>query len=330
MSEVLFAQKDGLFLEALKEEVGKVFSSGDKVAIKLHMGEPGGEYFLKPKLVKRVVDVLIEIGAKPFLFDSPVRYNSRRNTVKGYHGVAKENGFTKDFLGCPVRISEDFVTVKEPHLEIQVCKELAEADGVLVLSHVKGHSCSGFGGAIKNLGMGALTKKSKGDIHEGGKPEIVGKCAHCGKCKIVCPQSAITYEEDIPKFDFEKCVGCSRCIVACKAGALSPVLKTFDALLAEGADAAVRTFKKAYYVNVIRDISQFCDCTRRENRIVLEDIGILMGRNIVAVDKASHDLIMKKAGKDLFKEINHKSPFDQIKEAEKLGMGKMSYTLRKV
>ncbi len=330
MSVVFFAEADKEFLKSFRKEAGRLFSGGDTIAIKLHMGETGGKYFLKPAFVKKIVDILRELGTMPFLFDSPVRYKSRRHTVKGYYEVAKENGFTEKFLGCPVRISEDFVTVKEPHLEVQVCKELAQADGVLVLSHVKGHSCSGFGAAIKNLGMGALTKKSKGDVHEGGKPNVVGLCAHCGRCRIVCPQGAITYRDDAPEFDLEKCVGCSKCIEVCGSRAIQPVVERFDTLLAEGADAAVKTFKKAYYVNVLRDISQFCDCTSRENEIVLGDIGILMGRDIVAVDKASHDMIMKNAGKDLFREINHKSPLAQIEETQKLGMGRMEYTLKRI
>ncbi len=331
MSEVIFTERNETFLKVLRKEIEKVFSRGEKVAIKLHMGEPGGKYFLKPDFVKKIADILKGVGCEPFLFDSPVTYNSRRNTVSGYKEVAKENGFTEGFMGCGVVISDDFIIIKEPHFDVQVCKPLADADGVLVLSHFKGHTCSAIGGCIKNLGMGALTKKTKGDIHELGKPNYVGGCVQCGVCKKICPYGCIEYSDGNPHIDLEKCVGCSKCIYNCKAEALKPRAAIFDTLLSEGAHAAWKSFKKGYCVNVVKDLSIRCDCnTSSKNVIVMEDVGFVLGKDIVSVDKAALDAVIKKSGKDIFGELHHKPPVLHVQEAERLGMGKMEYRLKKI
>jgi len=126
-------------------------------------------------------------------------------------------------------------------------------------------------------------------------------------------------------------VGCSRCVYNCKVRALRPKAAVFDALLSEGAHAAWRSFKKAYCVNVVKDLSIRCDCNATsKNVIVMDDIGIVVGKDIVSVDKAALDLVIEKAGKDIFGELHHKPPVLHMQEAEKLGMGKMGYALRRV
>ncbi|MFH1106149.1 MAG: DUF362 domain-containing protein, partial [Candidatus Aenigmatarchaeota archaeon] len=146
---------------------------------------------------------------------------------------------------------------KGKYLTYEIAKELAEADGVLVLTHVKGHTCSGFGGAIKNLGMGALSPKSKADVHEGGSPVYAGGCTLCKSCGKVCPGAAIKYTEKGPSFNYDACFGCSKCFYACKSGAIKPKTQAFDALLADAAKSALKVFKKAYFVNVLRNITSF-------------------------------------------------------------------------
>ncbi|MFH1399564.1 MAG: DUF362 domain-containing protein [Candidatus Woesearchaeota archaeon] len=327
MSEVIFFQKEDMLGDVLQQELKHVFSKGEPIAVKLHFGEPGNKTAVSPMLVKMVVDVLKAIGCKPFLFDSLVMYSSPRNNVEGYKKVAKERGFYD--LGCPVVITDDFIEVKGKDLVFQVCKPLAEAEGVLVLSHVKGHICTGFGGAIKNLGMGAVTKKTKADIHTGGEPIYDSGCTLCGACAEHCPNDNVRFDGQ-PFFDKNWCCGCSNCSIFCPHGSTVVKVDTFDYSLAEGAQAALSKFKKVYFVNVAKDITKLCDCVSDPGKPIMDDIGFILGKDIVAVEKATHDLIVEKAGRDIFEEIHHKSPLVHIKEAEKLGMGNLRYSTKMV
>jgi uncharacterized Fe-S center protein len=329
MEKLLFTKTDEAFQNKLGKNLKTMFQPGESIAIKLHMGEKKNKNHLKPEFVRKVVDVLKRIGCKPFLFDSPVMYGGNRGTVEGYKKQNQEIGFTEQVVGCPVIIDNDHVEVKGKHMTYQVCKRLAEADGVLVLTHFKGHTSSGIGGSIKNLGMGALTKASKKATHEGAmpRPELSGKCILCKKCLEVCPQKCITYNETGPVFDYDRCYGGSKCIQNCPQKCLKPKVAEFDILLADGGGAALSKFKKAYFVNVLRGISDACDCHNGPVKVLMSDIGILMGRDIVAIDKASVDMINKKAGKPIFDEIWHKDSEIMIRTAEQLGMGKMDYNI---
>ncbi len=316
-----------LFKRIAKEELSRHFFPNERVAIKLHMGELGNDYYLKPDFVKIIVDILKELGIEPFLFDSPVIYPGGRDTVEKYYKTAEKHGFNEDELGCRIVISNDSKLVKTENLCVEVCKPLIESDGLLVLSHVKGHMCSGFGGAIKNLGMGGVTIKTKRDIHQLASPVFVDECSGCGSCVKLCPVGAIKLKNKKANFDLENCWGCGVCIVGCPSNALKPRVASFDRLIAEGAYAVLKGIRKSYYVNVIKNITRLCDCAKDPGGIVLDDIGILLGRDIVAIEKASFDLINKKAGKDIFKELHKKSPFEHIKEAERLGLGNLNYEL---
>jgi uncharacterized protein len=331
MKEVIFLKDESLLDTELKRELPKHFKAGEKIAIKLHFGEPGNITSLRPAFVKKVVDALKALGAKPFLFDSPVSYAGPRNTVKDYEKAVITMGFGEDKIGCPSVISDSTLIVKGKGLTYGTCKTLADADGVLVLTHVKGHFCSGFGGAIKNLGMGALSKATKQDIHDGGKPKYVGGCTLCGACEKSCPLDNIRYADNRPYFDKNWCCGCSDCVYACQFGAL----KTnsgygFDYLLSEGAGAALKHFKKAYFINEVRRITKDCDCFGNPQKAITGDVGILLSDDIVAIDKASMDLINKAEGEDFFLKVHKKSPILHIKEAEKLGMGSTEYKLTKL
>lgn len=329
MPRVYFSKNvNDKFKENLKQELSKILFSGEKIAIKLHMGEPGNKYYLKPELIKKFIDLLKEIKVKPFLFDSPVMYQSPRHNPEDYKKVAKEHGFER--LGCPIVISNESIAYKTEHMEAGVCKNLVEADGMLVISHVKGHIASGFGAAIKNLGMGCVSRKTKGFIHFQARPVVLENCDGCGICIEHCPHNLMSIEDDKLKIAFSGCWGCDVCILKCPKQALKPKVASFDRLLAEGAYAVTKLVKKAYYLNCLIDISKNCDCWSSDNEIVLEDIGFLFGKDIAAIDKASFDLINKKCGKDLFYEIHKKSPLLHIKEAEKLGMGKLKYELLEI
>lgn len=315
------------FNKSLKNELKNIFNENDNVAIKLHMGEAGNKYYLKPEFVKKVVFVLNELKTKPFLFDSLVIYPGGRDTVEKYYKTAEQHGFTEENIGCPIIISNESETVKTEYLDAGVCKPLFDADGVLVLSHVKGHMCCGFGGAIKNLGMGGVIVKTKKNIHAFSSPIIAGDCIGCGVCVKTCPVGAISLKNKKVDINYSSCWGCGQCIVACPTKVLKPKKAEFDTLIAEGASAVLKNKTKRYFVNVIKDITKLCDCCSDPEGIVLDDVGIVMGKDIVAVEKASLDLINEKAGKDIFKEIHKKSPLLHIGEAERLGLGSTDYGL---
>jgi len=145
----------------------KKVKKGDSVAIKLHMGEYGNLNYVRPSIVARIVEIIKDFGGKPFLFDTIALYRAHRHSVEEYIKTSKMNGFSEDTMGCPVIISNEGITVKTkgPLKEVEVAKDLYDADAVVVLSHAKGHEMSGFGGSIKNLGMGGVTKSGKADVH---------------------------------------------------------------------------------------------------------------------------------------------------------------------
>jgi uncharacterized Fe-S center protein len=330
MSKVIFVETEESLLPALEKELAKIFGKEEKIAIKLHMGEPGNKTALKPAFVKKIVDILKKLGAEPFLFDSPVTYNSPRNTEEGYLLAAGQMGFSGSALGCKVIISDESIPLKGKELTYGVCKTLADADGVLVLTHVKGHVCTGFGGAIKNLGMGAVSKQTKCFIHDGGAPKYIGGCTMCRACQRSCPTDNIRYEKDMPFFDKTWCSGCSNCSYVCPVSAIKPALTGFDFLLSEAASLALKSFKKAYFLNVMKDITKNCDCNSDPGPIIHPDVGYVLGKDILSVEKASFDLINKAAGEDFFRRVNKKTPLLHIKEAEKLGMGSLEYKLETI
>jgi hypothetical protein len=219
-----------------------------------------------------------------------------------------------------IKTNDDFIESKGKHMRYQVCRELSDADTVLVISHVKGHVCCGFGGAIKNLGMGALTKKSKAAIHAGAKPHEKGKCISCGRCVEACPVNGIVMKDGKPKI--VSCFGCSNCSYVCPTGYMKENIAGFDDLLADGAAAAATKFKKAYYISYMINIAQQCDCIPMTKPIIAQDAGYLASSDGVAIDKAALDIITKMHGSNPFLDEYKKKGILQIKFAENYGTGK--------
>ncbi|MBN1793000.1 DUF362 domain-containing protein [Candidatus Woesearchaeota archaeon] len=310
-------------LEAELEDAG--FKQGMTVAVKLHMGE--GKGMFRPELAKRAVSVLTGLGCKPFLFDTIVMYPGPRHIKAGYKANALLHGFTENKMGCPVMISDDYVTLKTAHMDVEVSKEMAEADAMLVLTHFKGHDCASFGGSIKNLGMGCASPKSKRDQHKLGMPKVNEKCTACHICEEVCPFKVIKVKDKCV-INESRCMGCDTCYYNCPHDALE-ISVNFETLLCEAAWAALKSLegKPVYYVNDVRHITKHCDCFPFPGDPVAKDVGIVMTSDIVAADKASLDLSIKQEGKDFYKELHHHDPYLSIKEAQRQGMGKEEYSL---
>lgn len=314
---------DEKFLKQLKSELEKNFKGCKRIAVKMHFGEVGNSKAFNSKDVQPIIALLEEMKFDFFLYDSSVTYGGPRANPMTHKLLAKAKGFKN------VETGDEFIEVKGKYLIYQVCKKLTDADAVLVLTHVKGHVCTGFGGAIKNLGMGALTKKTKQDIHDGGKPLFNGQCVHCGICVKNCPINGMKLDLSKSYPIVKTCFGCSNCAYMCPNDIIKPKLASFDVLLAEGANAAQSKFKKYYYVSMINKITRQCDCMPIPGEIIAKDAGWVMCSDGVAIDQASYDLVVKNDG-EAFLKFNKKKGHHQLEAAEKLGMGKRKYVLKEL
>lgn len=326
MAEVYFFTETKKLLSAL-DILGIEDFRGKRVPVKLHMGEPGNRYYISPSVVKLVVESLEEIGAEPFLFETTVNYLGARSTREGYRQVAFRHGFGEDEMGCKVVIGEEGVKVVEGGHSFEVAKEIYESTHLIVISHVKGHVEAGFGGAIKNLSMGGVTKWTKRIIHQMGIPKLsVEECDLCGSCAEACPYQAITVDEEW-RYDRASCWGCSKCIATCPNGALSPEVMDFHKALALSAKACIRG-KRVLYINAVVNITRNCDCEADPGPIICPDIGYLASNELTAIDRASLELIDKVKPR-LFKEVNGIDPTKQVRYLEEIGFPS-SYQLRKL
>ena len=218
-------------LEKLIKEagIGNIDFQNKYAAIKIHFGEPGNLAFLRPNYAKVVADVVKELGGKPFLTDCNTLYVGRRKNALDHLDTAYENGFSPFSTGCHVLIGdglkgtdETLVPIDGDYVkEAKIGRALMDADIVISLTHFKGHESTGFGGALKNLGMGGGSRAGKMEMHNAGKPFVNQElCVGCGSCKKNCAHGAITIEDRKASIDVNKCVGCGRYIGACPVDAV--------------------------------------------------------------------------------------------------------------
>ncbi len=327
-ARVYFCQDFHRLTEATKKVLSGFYPRNSQILVKLHFGEPGNPTAFTPKDIQPIVKALKDLDLEVTLIDTPVAYHSPRNTLEGYQKVVRERGYHKL---AKVVISEKSKAVKVKDFTALVCRELLEAKNVLVISHVKGHLCAGFGGAIKNFGMGGLMIASKRTIHDFCKPKFVKKCRGCGTCARLCPFGAITMVRQEAQINLKKCAGCSICQLNCPYQVLAPKKAFFDDLLAQGAAAVINHLQKAYYINIIKNVTRKCDCDRKGSELISPDAGVLFSENPVAIDKASVELIKKiNQGKDVFLAFNHKDPHLQIQYCAKYTHKSPAYSLKKI
>lgn len=297
------------------------FSGVGTVAVKLHMGEYGNLHYVRPPLVGKIVEILKTLGNSPFLFDTPTLYSGSRGTVEGYYETARRNGFCEQVIGCPIRISDDSVQVQTDGVlgSIGMAKELVDADGIVVLSHCKGHPDLAFGGALKNLAMGGTDKETKNDLHTKPQPVMKGECTGCGVCEKLCPLGAVSVVDGVAQFNHDNCFGCGICVSSCPESALEPKVATIVELFAETCSAINKVLerKPTFYVNVLMDITPRCDCfpsgDKDEGFPICPDIGVAAAYNAATIDMASLHLIRAKCG-NLLHKMHHKDPLDLIKQ----------------
>jgi uncharacterized Fe-S center protein len=325
---------------------------GGSVAVKLHMGELGNITYIRPAFVRRVVDSVKEAGGKPFVTDTTALYPGERDTADKYLNTAAYNGFVEDSVGAPVVIADgdgDEGTsvsiesaVKGCNLkEVQIASRIYDAQFLLVLSHVKGHMLTGIGGAMKNLAMGCVTKKTKMAQHAVNRPAFdESKCDRCGLCVESCPAGAISLENGEIKQDLKKCVHCSTCLFECPDGAWfwrKGVKEQLQIYVAHAASGVLRRFEgKVGFINFIQDVTPQCDCAAPSGRPIVQDVGILASLDPVAIDKASLDLVDRAPvvvspappePPDILGQMHETDSLVQLRVAQKLGLGSLDYQL---
>lgn len=332
-------------------------------AIKIHFGEPGNLAYLRPNYAKVVVDCIKSLGGKPFLTDCNTLYVGRRKEALEHLDAAYENGYSPFSTGCHVIIADglkgtDEVYVPVPNGEIikeaKVGRALMDADIIISLSHFKGHELTGFGGAIKNIGMGGGSRAGKMEMHCEGKPSVVAeKCVGCGACRRICAHGAPVIEDKKAHIDQEKCVGCGRCLGACNFNAIIPnnwaSVDLLNKKMAEYTGAILHD-KLNFHISLIIDVSPFCDCHAENDAPIIPDIGMLASFDPVALDMACADLVNEApvaSGSYLAEQIakniveakqhdhfHNTTPITNwrvcLEHAEKIGIGHGQYELIKI
>ena len=302
---------------------------GNNVAIKVHFGEMGCNTYIDPKLVRKIYQKIESLDKKATLVECNVLYKGSRTNRTDHINTAISHGFTDmDIDILDGEKGEEFV-------EINGCKigaGIKKYDSLIVLSHFKGHGMAGFGGAIKNVGMGLGSRAGKLHMHSQIKPQIIEKnCIGCGICTKNCNVNAIEIVNNIAKIDYDKCEGCAMCIAVCPHDAASVPWdsSTNDYLqekISEYTNAVLSLFPNAVFINILQKITEQCDCMGAKQKPMMDDVGIVSSTNIVATDKASLDLA-NKFSKNKFDHINDVNKENQLKFASKLGLGESDYNL---
>jgi len=326
------------------------------VAVKIHFGEPGNMSYLRPNYSKVIVDIIKEKGGIPFLTDCSTLYVGRRKNAAEHLDAAYENGYNPFATGCHVVIGDGLkgdddvdVPIDCPLLKTaKIGRAVVDADIIISITHFKGHELTGFGGSIKNLGMGCASRRGKMELHSSNKPSVNGKeCNGCGYCVNKCAYSAITINKKKASIDENACVGCGRCISMCRHDAINVEMdQPHDILCERTAEYALAsiTGKPNFHISFAIDISPFCDCYAKNDIPIVPDIGMFASYDPVALDVACADIVNEQpAAKDsvLFGKMNcgsdkftctHPSTDwrKMTEHAEKIGLGIRKYNIRKV
>ena len=347
-----------------KAGIGEIDMDGKFVAIKMHFGELGNLSFLRPNYAKAVADVVKELGGKPYLTDCNTLYpGSRKNALEHLY-CAWENGFTAMTVGCPILIGDglkgtDDVAVPvvggEYVKEARIGRAVMDADVFISLTHFKGHESTGFGGTIKNIGMGCGSRAGKADQHSNGQPVVEEvDCRGCKLCQKLCANDGLVFDEEKKKMRInpDKCLGCGRCLGACNFDAIHFVSDNANAILncrmAEYTKAVIDG-RPNFHISLVLDISPNCDCHCENDAPILPDIGMFASFDPLALDQACADACLKQnpmPGSQLWDNLKKPGfadwgdPFTNstpnsewrscLDHAEKIGLGVREYEIIKL
>jgi uncharacterized Fe-S center protein len=362
-NKVYFASLRTSYRKNLLDKVAELLDSIDLstivrprtlVAVKIHFGEKGNTAYIRPIFLRRIVDCVRALGALPFLTDTNTLYaGSRKNGISHYQ-TAMENGFAYAVVNAPVVIADgirggSFVEVRVDREIIQsayIAKEIFDADVLISVAHFKGHEFAGFGGTIKNLGMGCASRKGKLIQHSGLSPRVKKKaCAGCGDCILRCAHQAISLRDDKAAIDSRACAGCGECIVICPRGAIhvkwTSDIPVFQKKMVEYAYAALRDKQgRSVFLNFLTQISPGCDCSHYNDAPIIQDLGFMASLDPVAIEQASVDMVNSQRSldnsclatattcEDKFRALYPRTDWTiQLEHAEKIGLGRRDYEL---
>lgn len=347
----------------LKAGLADIDMDGKFVAIKMHFGELGNISYLRPNYARAVVEAVKSLGGKPFLTDCNTMYpGSRKNAIEHLY-CAWENGFTPLTVGCPIIIGDGLKGTDDVDVPVvggeyvksaKIGRAVMDADIFISLNHFKGHEMTGFGGAIKNIGMGCGSRAGKTDQHSGGQPRISEKrCRGCMKCLAQCANNGLYFDADTRKMkvNTDNCVGCGRCLGACNFDAISfeneQAPELLNRRMAEYAKAVVDG-RPHFHISLVLDISPNCDCHAENDAPILPNIGMFASADPLALDQACVDACLAATpmpGSQLYDHMHspdfhdHHDHFKNstpesewrscLEHAEKIGLGTRQYELIK-
>lgn len=277
------------------------------VAVKIHFGEPGNLSFLRPNFARAVADVIRAKGGRPFLTDCNTLYTGRRKNALDHLDAAAENGFSVASTGCQIIIADGLKGLDETLVpisggkyvkEAKIGQAIMDADIFISLNHFKGHENTGFGGAMKNIGMGCGSRAGKMEQHCDGKPTVdASLCRGCRQCIKQCAHGAISYNEKrIARIDHNLCVGCGRCIGACNFDAIENTNGNGNQILCEKIaeySLAVLQNRPNFHINLVMQVSPNCDCHSENDVPIIPDVGMFASFDPVALDQACADACNK-------------------------------------
>ena len=341
--------------------IDQIDMEGKFVAIKMHFGELGNLGFLRPNYARAVADVVKSLGGKPFLTDCNTLYpGSRKNALEHLY-CAWENGFTPMTVGCPILIGDGLKGTDDVEVPVEggeyvkaakIGRAVMDADIFISLSHFKGHEMTGFGGAIKNIGMGCGSRAGKKEQHSNGKPVInADACRGCKRCLHECANNGLHFDEATRKMQVvtENCVGCGRCVGACNFDAIAfandAATKELNCRMAEYTKAVIDG-RPGFHISLVMDISPNCDCHPENDAPILPDIGMFCSFDPLALDQACVDACLRQQplpGSQLYDNMHkegfcdHHDHFENstpeseyktcLEHAEKIGIGSREYEL---
>jgi len=332
----------------------EVVQKGDLTAIKIHFGERGNDSYANPVFVRPIAEKIRALGAKPFLTDTNTLYGGSRSNAVDHLQTAEEHGFCPAVAGAPVVIADGLqgdnfreLPIDGKHFRsVKIAGEIASADSMIVVSHFKAHLPAGFGGAVKNLGMGCAPALGKAAQHSARPIFNAELCSGCRACMDNCPKQAITVEKKITSISYDLCTGCGKCLRVCPIHALDfnwlVEVPSFMERMTEYALGAITGKEgRVGFFNFLLNITPDCDCVPWSDAPFVPDIGILASKDPVAIDQASYDLVNREAGiVNSLLQKNHEPGADkflgvwestlgniQLDYGEKIGLGNKEYRL---
>lgn len=312
----------------------------DMVGFKTHFGERTTRGYVRPVYFKMMGELVKRKNGLPFLTETSTLYRGRRTNAVDHIEFAYEHGFGYEHTGMPIIMSDgllgdDEIEVKIPgrmFKSVKIASLIVKAQALVMVSHFTGHLVTGYGAALKNMGMGCSSRRGKLLQHSTAKPSIVkNKCTACGDCIKWCPADAITMVDDKANIDKKICIGCGECLAVCRFDAVnynwSETYANVQKKVVEHAMGVAESKKdKILYINFLNRVTKDCDCMGQFEKII-PDIGVLISYDPVAIDAASLDLVEEKAGRKLG-QMAYDVPYNiQIEYSRELGFGKPDYEL---